>query len=46
MFALKLRSFGFIAPKIWETLADVSAKVTHVLGAIKPKDLSSIANIS
>jgi hypothetical protein len=23
MFSLKLQSFGFIAPKTWETLADV-----------------------
>jgi hypothetical protein len=36
MFAIELRSFGFIAPKTWVTLADV------VLGAIKPKDLSLI----
>jgi hypothetical protein len=41
MFAIELRSFGFIAPKTWETLADV-----HVLGEIKPKDLSLIENIN
>jgi hypothetical protein len=52
MFSIKLRSFCFIAPKTWETLADVCsqaqvlAKVTHVLGEIKPKDLSLIENIS
>jgi hypothetical protein len=46
MFYIKLRSFGFISPKTWETLVDVLAKVTHVLGAIKPKDLSLIENIS
>jgi hypothetical protein len=23
MFAIELRSFGFIAPKTWQTLADV-----------------------
>jgi hypothetical protein len=46
MFAIKLRPFGFISPKTWVTLADASAKVSHVLGAIKPKDLSSIENIS
>jgi hypothetical protein len=37
MFSVKLRSFGFIAPKTWD--------VTHVLGEIKPKDLSLIENI-
>jgi hypothetical protein len=49
MFSIKLRSFGFIAPKTWVTLADVrrtSAKVSHVVGEIKPKDLSLIENIS
>jgi hypothetical protein len=51
MFALELRSFGFIVPKTWVTLADVryratAAKVTHVVGTITPKDLSSIVNIS
>jgi hypothetical protein len=40
MFSIELKSFGFIAPKTWETLAK------HVLGAIKPKDLGLIANIS
>jgi hypothetical protein len=44
MFSIKLRSFGFIAPKTWMTLADVL--FTHVLGEIKPKDLSLIENIS
>jgi hypothetical protein len=37
MFAIKLRSFGFIAPKTWVTLADVRYQA---------KDLSLIENIS
>jgi hypothetical protein len=48
MFSIKLTSFGFISPKTWVTLADVlyqAAKVPHVLGAIIPKDLSSLENI-
>jgi hypothetical protein len=47
MFSIKLKSFGFISPKTWVTLADVLyQEVSHVLGEIKPKDLSLIANIS
>jgi hypothetical protein len=38
MFSIKLRSFGFIAPKTWVTLADVRYQA--------PKDLSLIENIS
>jgi hypothetical protein len=49
MFAIERKSFGFIAPKTWVTLADDRYQayvLTHVLGAIKPKDLSLIEDIS
>ena len=47
MFAIELRSFGFITPKTWVTLADVRFFFINLrsFGCIAPKTWETLADV-